>query len=88
MPIRKYDYRRRLPHLLKDNWPVFVTFGTKDRWTLPENVRAVVLNSCIAQHEKICNLHVAVVMPDHVHLIFTPLRDVDTSSFVSAFLRS
>jgi REP-associated tyrosine transposase len=79
--IRKYDYRRRLPHLQKDDWPVFVSFVTRDRWVLPEAARTLVLDACLAQHANTCELHAAVVMPDHVHLVLTPLRDTDTSSF-------
>jgi len=79
--IRKYDYRRWLPHLQKDDWPVFVTFDTYQRWIIPPEVRHLVLDCCVAQHSATCELHVATVMPDHVHLILTPLRDADTSSF-------
>jgi REP element-mobilizing transposase RayT len=72
---RRYSYRRTLPHLQKNNHPIFVTFSTQKRWLLPENVRIHVLDSCLAEHQRVIELHAAVVMPDHVHLIFTALRE-------------
>ena len=68
-------YRRRLPHLQCDNKPHFVTFCTDRRWILPATVRSLVLDSCLHDNGKKLDLKVAVVMPDHVHLIFTPLVD-------------
>jgi hypothetical protein len=68
-------YKRNLPHLQAEAKPLFVSFSTRDRWVLPEDVRGFVLQHCLHDHgHKIC-LYVAIVMPDHVHLIFTPLRD-------------
>jgi REP element-mobilizing transposase RayT len=69
-------YRRKLPHLQRDNKPHFVTFCTHQRWILPESVRQIVLDCCLHDREIMFELHVAVVMPDHVHLVFTPLMDV------------
>jgi putative transposase len=72
-----YSYRRRLPHIQKDNRPLFVTFNTRHRWRLPASARDVVLE-CVAKEDgRKFDLHGAVVMPDHVHLIFTPLRRQD-----------
>ena len=66
-------YRRNLPHLQRDFKLHFVTFVTKNRWNLPEQARDIVLAS--ARHDDTLHydLHAAVVMPDHVHLILTPL---------------
>ena len=66
-------YRRNLPHLQRDFKLHFVTFVTKNRWNLPEQARDIVLAS--ARHDDALHydLHAAVVMPDHVHLILTPL---------------
>jgi REP element-mobilizing transposase RayT len=69
----KAFYRRQLPHLQRDNKPHFVTFCTEHRWILPERVRDWVLRCCVHDHESKIDLNIAVVMPDHVHLIFTPL---------------
>jgi REP element-mobilizing transposase RayT len=66
-------YRRNLPHLQKDFMPHFITFVTKQRWTLPPLARDIVLYCCCHDHRIRYALHVAMVMPDHVHMILTPL---------------
>ena len=68
-------YRRQLPHLQVDEKSHFVTFCTEHRWILPERVRSIVLECCLHDNDQRYDLKVAVVMPDHVHLIFTPLID-------------
>ena len=68
-------YRRRLPHLQRDNKPHFVTFCTFQRWQLPEQAREIVLNSCRHDDGIRYDLLTAVVMPDHVHMILIPLVD-------------
>ena len=68
-------YRRNLPHLQQDFKPHFITFVTKFRWVLPDWARDLALSSCCHDHRKRYELYVAVVMPDHVHLILTPLID-------------
>ena len=59
----------------RDDASHFVTFCTYQRWILPECVRAIVLESCLHHNGTKFDLRVAVVMPDHVHMIFTPLID-------------
>ncbi len=71
----KAFYRRNLPHLQRDNKPHFVTFCTHLRWPLPEPARQIALASCLHDHQLKLNVHVVVVMPDHVHIIFTPLTN-------------
>jgi REP element-mobilizing transposase RayT len=68
-------YRRNLPHLQRDYSPHFITFCTKFRRVLPEWARDIVLGCCLHDHGKRYRLRVAVVMPDHVHVILTPLTD-------------
>ena len=68
-------YRRNLPHLQNDFTPHFITFVTKFRWILPPVARDIVLSSCCHDHRKSCELYVAVVMPDHAHVILAPLPD-------------
>ncbi len=68
-------HRRRLPHIQGADRTYYVTFCTQSRWRLPESVRAAVLEHCLHDHRRKAIVHVAVVMPDHVHLILTPLRD-------------
>jgi REP element-mobilizing transposase RayT len=68
-------YRRNLPHFQGDGGPLYITFCTKDRWLLPESVRDKVLDHCLHDHGTKIHLHCAVVMPDHVHLVYHPLTD-------------
>ena len=68
-------YRRQLPHLQVDDRQHFVTLCTDHRWILPEHVRSIVLDCCLRDNGEKFDLRVAVVMPDHVHMIFTPLVD-------------
>ena len=71
----KLFYRRNLPHLQRDNKPLFVTFCTHQRWILPEIARDVVLGSCLHENDRKVDMNAIVVMPDHVHLIFTALMN-------------
>ena len=85
-PLSKYRYRRRLPHLQKADADLFITFCTGARRILPGEARDLVLEHCLreggilpsagegARATRI-HLYAAVVMPDHVHLLFSPLRD-------------
>ena len=66
-------YRRKLPHSQRDDKRHFVTFCTFQRRILPDACRAIALQCCLHDNDLKHFLHVAVVMPDHVHLIFTPL---------------
>jgi REP element-mobilizing transposase RayT len=72
-------YRRNLPHLQRDFRFHFLTFCTRQRRFLPGWARDIVLNACIRADGNTVDLHVAAVMPDHVHLIFTPRTDVAKS---------
>ena len=73
-PAAPYVYRRNLPHIQNVGRTYFITFCTKNRWVLPENARELVLQSCIHDHGIKASIHVALVMPDHVHLLLTPLH--------------
>lgn len=74
-------HRRNLPHIHPDQRPVFVTFATAQRWCLPESVRGLVLKHCLHDHLTKFLMHGAVVMPDHVHLVFTLLGDDRGNSY-------
>ena len=65
-------YRRNLPHLQRDDKPHFIIFVTRKRSVLPPWARDIVLGCCMHDHGKKYDLYVAVVMPDHVHLVLTP----------------
>jgi len=84
----KAEYRRHLPHLQVEDKPLFVTFATHKRWVLPESIRQVVLKHCLHDHEVKLQVHGIVVMPDHVHLIFTPLKDNKGNPFGLAEIMS
>ena len=76
-------YMRKLPHLQRDNKRHFVTFCTYQRWILPGWARTIVLRSCLHDNDVMHFLHAALVMPDHVHLIFTPLVNSQKHEFYS-----
>ncbi len=72
----KYEYRRRLPRYQKDDRAVFVTFCCGCLDPLPETARDIVLRHCLHDQGTKAAIHAVVVMPDHVHLLLTPLRDL------------
>jgi hydroxymethylpyrimidine/phosphomethylpyrimidine kinase len=74
-------YRRNLPHLQVADKTFFVTFATYRRWQMPESARAIVLEHCLRNHGTRLIVHGVVVMPDHVHMVFTPLKDEAGSTF-------
>jgi putative transposase len=88
-PLSKYHYRRRLPHLQKADAAVFVTFCTSGRLVLQERARDLVLEYCLregglqplagegarATPKPRIYLYAVVVMPDHVHILLSSLRD-------------
>jgi len=71
----KSEYRRRLPHIQRNNKTLFVTFATLNRWELPEIARDLVLGHCLHDNGTKLHMHGLVVMPDHVHMVFSPLED-------------
>jgi putative transposase len=71
--LPKYEYRRKLPHYQPDAKIFFITFCTSRRWVLPAVARAITLETCLRSHRRECDLDAVVVMPDHVHLLLTPL---------------
>jgi len=79
----KAFYRRKLPHLQRDDKPHFLTFCTHLRWRLPEPTRSLVLESCVYDNDIKIHLYAGVVMPDHVHLVFTPLINAFASQVYS-----
>jgi REP element-mobilizing transposase RayT len=80
-PIKKYKYRRNLPHVQKSDRTLFATFVTKDRRVLSKAARDIVFSACLHYHGTKVNLHAAVVMPDHVHIIFGLLRDENKEEY-------
>lgn len=86
--LAKFRYRRRLPHLQKADAALFVTFCTGARTILPDQARDLVFEHALreagvrpfagegarATRAPRIQLYALVVMPDHVHLLFAPLR--------------
>lgn len=71
----KARYKRNLPHIQTKGKTFFITFCTHKRWMLPESVRNLVIRHCLHDHQVKVWVHGLVVMPDHVHMIITPLAD-------------
>ncbi len=82
---RLYAAEVRLPPssspIQKDNRPIFITFTTDHRWRLPPEARDIVLECCLKENGHKFDLHTAVVMPDHTHLLLSSLRDVNGLNF-------
>jgi putative transposase len=69
-----YFYRRNLPHILQPDAPHFVTWKTLEDRRLKPPERDIVFEHCMKGHLFKFWLHAFVVMPTHVHIVFTPLR--------------
>jgi len=67
-------YRRNLPHIVNAR-PLFLTFNTLNRWILPPGARTLALRHALHEHREKIFMDVAVIMPDHAHLIFSLLQD-------------
>ena len=72
-PIRRYAFRRNLPHI-QFACPLFVSLSTYQRWELPPAVRDIVFETVLREHRTRLWMY-AFVMPDHLHLLFSPWLD-------------
>jgi REP element-mobilizing transposase RayT len=79
--FHRYEYRRNLPHYQKDERPLFVTFRTHSQSILTPEARSLAMKHCLHDNGRRIRLHIAVIMPDHVHLLFTAMRDSDGWTF-------
>ena len=77
----KAAFRRDLPHIQSPGQTLAITFATWRRWRLPESVRQLVLDCACYAHGTRFELHAAVVMPDHVHMLLTPRRDPERNTY-------
>jgi REP element-mobilizing transposase RayT len=68
--------RRNLPHIEECGRTYFITFRVRVG-QIPEPARGIVLEACLFWDRKKCRVHACVVMPDHVHLLLTPLPTRD-----------
>jgi putative transposase len=85
--LRKYEYRGKLPHYQPDHKAFFITFSTYRRWILPEPVRQIVIDICLAGNGQKFRLYGLVVMPDHVHLVLRPLTDANGSFSIAEVMQ-
>lgn len=74
-------YRRNLPHIETYPAAYFVTFSTKNGLFLPHGARSIALKHCLFENGKRIELHAVVIMPTHVHLLFTPLENEQGEPF-------
>ncbi len=65
--------RRNLPHIQRPGATYFLTFRIESG-TLTPDERGIVMECCLFPDGKKYCLHAAVVMPDHVHLLISPLE--------------
>ena len=56
---------------------LFVTFSTFRYWILPPEAREIALRHCVHDNGRKMELYCAVVMPDHVHLLYRLLTDAN-----------
>jgi non-canonical purine NTP pyrophosphatase (RdgB/HAM1 family) len=66
-----------LPHWERGGSTYFITFRVLQGELAPPE-RDIVLDACLHWHNQRAIVHLVVVMPDHVHLILTPLPNGDT----------
>lgn len=77
-----------MPHYQPDYAAFFITLTTHARWRLPEAARDLVLETCLNGNGNKFQLHGIVVMPDHVHMILTPLSDQNGTFSLAAIMQS
>lgn len=74
-------YRRNLPHIENIEKTYFVTFHCKDDFELSPSARDIALKHMVYEHKRRIELHVAVVMPNHAHMLFDILEDERAEPF-------
>ena len=68
-------YKRQLPHWTLKGATYFVTFCVKSNIKLSKIELTIVKNHILEGNDKFYKLISFVIMPDHVHIIFTPIKD-------------
>ena len=71
--------RRNLPHLEVPGATYFVTFRSRSTSELPAQARHLALAAILECDQKSIDLDAAVIMPDHVHLIFRLIEPYELS---------
>jgi REP element-mobilizing transposase RayT len=75
--LRKYEYRRKLPHHQPGFKAFFITFSAHDHRTLPGSVRQIVIDTCLAGNGRKFCLYAVVVMLDDVHVVLAAKYDAN-----------
>jgi REP element-mobilizing transposase RayT len=75
MGPKMHFYRRNLPHIEEFDATYFVTFRVWKYPYLPPAARSIALRHCLFENGRRIELHASVIMPTHVHLLFTALED-------------
>jgi putative DNA methylase len=66
-------YRRNLPHIEEPSATYYVSFSTRREFVLPDEAKTLIFDHILFENARTVHLHAFVVMPDHVHMLFTPL---------------
>lgn len=74
-------YVKQPHHLATDGGTYFVSSSTNDRFILPKIAKQIALDSFKYFHNTRYELHAAVVMRDHFHLLLTLLKQEDGTYF-------
>ena len=69
--------KRHLPHLSAIEATYFVTFRCNNGMSIPEKARHGVLSAILHWNGSRMDLDAAVVMPDHVHIIFRLMTEAE-----------
>jgi REP element-mobilizing transposase RayT len=69
-------YRRNLPHIERPGAIYHVSFSTRRQFVLPPEARSLIFDHCLFENGRKAHMHAFVVMPDHVHMLFTPLENM------------
>lgn len=82
-PVRGFrGSRRKLPHLQEAGHSYFVTFDVR-QGAMPARARRIAFEACLFWNGRKCRVHACVVMPDHVHLLMTPILIDDETGYHS-----
>jgi putative transposase len=81
--------RRNLPHWQQPGSVYFITWRLKGDGFLSPEEKTTILNSILYWDKVKWNVHAAVVMPNHVHVITQPLAPPDGGAYnLSEIVRS
>jgi len=68
-------YQRDLPHLSRRGKTYFITFNTYRLRELSDVERDIAMKCIVHDHLLTYALYAAVIMPEHVHMLITPIED-------------